>query len=367
MNKFESWVTDFFNRKSLGEPVLTDDLRKIVADYCQRGLRFMAFDVLDVPAGQQTVAPLVYRFKCDRIYYPLKITNLYGGKGTVEVFYALNPWRDSHADCPHPFYLYRRRNEKEKGVKWIFSQEIHLSTEELKKLHPQTEALFRDAGASFFATKYEGELQFESDIWLNIGYNSPEFLCMRFLSLLQEADTESVEFLVLTPFGLNRQKTLENLADLLASLKDLSHDEDLKRFKIKSRSSLTGVHRNQFDKKFIDSHLKGKRWGHYIFKSDTKSLHFFVVRAPTGNIRIPSCLLPNGTATRLRLLTEKEQSRTIAFTRTYVNRATVTPQRRCITLYAVSVLTFYPRQTKFLTISVVYYHVSHKEICIWRK
>jgi hypothetical protein len=276
-SKFRSWVTDFAKRKTLGTPIVTDELDKVVADYCQRGFRYMAFDVLDVPLGTTTIAPVSYRFKCDHIYYPLKVTNLYGGKGTVEVFYALNPWRDDKADCPDPYDFCYPLQEKKQGKRRIFSREVYLSTEELKKLDPIADSLFRNAGASFFATKYQGDLRFDNDIWLHIGYSSPEFLCMRFLSLLQEQDIDSLEFLIATPFALNHQETYTKTFEALAAIKDFTRENDLSEFRIKSRGSHSGLPRGEFYKAFTEKHGKRQCQGYYIFRSDKMSLHFLVI------------------------------------------------------------------------------------------
>lgn len=283
VNKFRSWVVDFAKRKGLGSPILSDDLDRIVADYCKRGLRFMAFDVLDVPAGTKTVAPVSYRFKCDHVYYPLKVTNLYGGKGTVEIFYVLNPWCDDNAyhPEPHDFSSYRK-GQKEKGVRWISSRMAHLSADELRTIHPETEDLFGKSGACFFATKYDGQLQFDTDIWLSMGYASPEYLCMRFPSLLQD-DIESLEFLLEFPFALNRESIHANFPEALAALRIFVKQHDLSGFQLKNRAVHSGCGRNEFDKLFIEKHLKGKRWSHYILSSDEIALHFFTInRNPKG-------------------------------------------------------------------------------------
>lgn len=281
--KFRSWVIDFVKQKALGDPILSDDLDQVVADYCRRGLRFMAFDVLDVPAGTKTVAPVVYRFKCDHVYYPLKVTNLYGGTGTVEVFYVLNPWHDGNADAPKPYSFYPRKKNKG-GERWIFSREAHLSTEELGTLHSEMTNLFRKAGASFFATKFEGQLEFHEDIWLRMGYSSPEYLCSRFLSLLQEEDVDSLEFLIATPFALNREKVYHDKAEALGTLKDFIKKHDLSRFRVKDRASTSGVYRNEFDKPFIEKHLKDKVWEHSILRSDKRALHFFLINRSTKEL-----------------------------------------------------------------------------------
>jgi len=299
VNAFEAWITDFFRAKDLGQPVVTDKLRKTVADYCSRAFRFLAVDVIDVPQGRKTVAPVAYRFKCDHVYYPLRVTNLYGGEGTVELFCVLNPWRDGRgAEWPRAYALASRK-EGDKQHRWICSREITLSTDELTTLHPVSKDLFRDSGASFYAAKFEGQLQFDDDIWLSMEYRSPRSLCMRFLALLQEHDTDAVEFLVQTPFGLDRKKVYTDKSELIAALNKISQDESIRQFKIQRDAFVTAVPwrpENEFDSQFIESQLKGKKWDYYKFASDTASASFHRRERHVG---MPTCPVSRRCAARV--------------------------------------------------------------------
>ena len=286
VNEFESWVRSFFQDNSLEQPIFSNELKKTVEDYFQRNSHFFAFDVIEIPGGQKTVAPLAYQFKCDHVYYPLKVTNLYGGKGTVEIFYVLNPWRDPNAEGPDPLDFHNLSPQNKNAKYWICTRKVHVSSQELTSLYPAIGKLFRDAGAYLFATKLDGELQFDEDIWLNMGYDSSEFLCMRFLSLLQEQDFESLEFLLSVPFGLNREKTYDKTSETIGALKNFTKKHNLSEFRIKDRASMHNKrYQNEFDRLFIEECLKGRKWGYYILSSDEKALHFFIInqsRNPTG-------------------------------------------------------------------------------------
>ena len=60
-----------------------------MGNYFRRGIRFFAFDIITISPEKKTVRPLAYEFKTDHLYYPLEVTNLYGGVGTIELFLIL--------------------------------------------------------------------------------------------------------------------------------------------------------------------------------------------------------------------------------------------------------------------------------------
>lgn len=110
-----------------------------------------------------------------------------------------------------------------------------------------------------------------------MGFSSPEYLCRRFLALLQEGDVESLQNLLQVPFALNR-RIYQNTEESLAAIKKLIEKEDLKEFKVKDASSVGGAWRwNDFDKAFVEAHLKGRNWQHAYVDSGKLRLHFFVV------------------------------------------------------------------------------------------
>ena len=69
--------------RELGKPALDEELREVVTGYLDRDIRFFAFDIVDYSPEKKTVAPLAYAFESADLYYPLKVTNLFGGQGNV--------------------------------------------------------------------------------------------------------------------------------------------------------------------------------------------------------------------------------------------------------------------------------------------
>jgi hypothetical protein len=87
---FSGWLREFFSAK--GIPFDQEKLDKVfdnAKDYLQRGYSYFVFDGVKVSEKTHFLEPLIYRFKSDRIYYPLKTSNLIGGSGTVELILIL--------------------------------------------------------------------------------------------------------------------------------------------------------------------------------------------------------------------------------------------------------------------------------------
>ena len=58
-------------------------------DYVRRGITYFVFDRVEVSEDIKFIEPLIYRFSTDKIYYPLKTSNLIGGRGVVELILVL--------------------------------------------------------------------------------------------------------------------------------------------------------------------------------------------------------------------------------------------------------------------------------------
>lgn len=90
IDQFSKWLEEFFKGK--GIRMDKDKLFNVyrnAQDYVQRGITYFVFDSVKVARNVKFVEPLVYRFKTDKIYYPLKTSNLIGGNGAVELILAL--------------------------------------------------------------------------------------------------------------------------------------------------------------------------------------------------------------------------------------------------------------------------------------
>lgn len=58
---------------------------KVIESYLDEGYRWFAFDVIQMDGTVQSREPIEYRFKSDRVHYPLRISSLEKGKTEVEL------------------------------------------------------------------------------------------------------------------------------------------------------------------------------------------------------------------------------------------------------------------------------------------
>jgi hypothetical protein len=218
---FVGWVRQFFRKNDLGLPALTPELREVVADYLNRDLCFFAFDIITLSPEQQTVQPLTYEFHSDRLYYPLVVTNLYGGgQGTIELFTILPEYLNTINDS----YLITLRPDPALAAgTW---RELHaggatVRADELAGLHSDLPKRLGNDQAYLGACKYEGTLRFEHDVFTPLGYREPRFLAKRFLAAWAAGDREVLDAFTGTPFVLadpNWQAVISDREKLLAEL-----------------------------------------------------------------------------------------------------------------------------------------------------
>lgn len=90
IDEFALWLDAFFKGKGIKA-----DSRRLsgvlanARDYMKRGYNHFVFDYVKVADKTRFVEPLIYSFATKKIYYPLKTSNLIGGKGVVEMILVL--------------------------------------------------------------------------------------------------------------------------------------------------------------------------------------------------------------------------------------------------------------------------------------
>lgn len=86
---FEAWVRRFFEEKGIPAALDLAGVIPVAEDYLRRGFRHFVFDHVTVGRETRFAEPLAYRFRSERLYYPLKTSNIVGGKGTVDLVMIL--------------------------------------------------------------------------------------------------------------------------------------------------------------------------------------------------------------------------------------------------------------------------------------
>lgn len=212
---FVDWIKKFFQDQKLGSPIISRRLEEIVADYIRRGIFFFAIDIIDVGPEIKTIQPLAYLFDSVKAYYPLKVSNLFGGEGAVELFWI----------CPE------RRTTGVCGVGWLsttqagngkyyfsdFDHPTRPSPSELSKLHPLIPKLLPLERGRLFAEKYVGPLSFQDDINVasRLTMDNIDQFVESFFAALTSGDRLAVFGHLDTPFYWNRTYCTQDRHELL--------------------------------------------------------------------------------------------------------------------------------------------------------
>ncbi|HUV38903.1 MAG TPA: DUF2330 domain-containing protein [Planctomycetota bacterium] len=283
---FVKWVENFCRDRDLGVPVFAKDLREIVTDYLKRDFRFFAFDVITMSPETRTVAPLVYEFQSFRLYYPLKVTNLYGGRGTIELFLILPrgvyPGEQSVADTEGAALL--------RASMW--STEGVPDDDELRSLHKSVATLMEDDDPVLRATRYDGPLTFTEDLWAPVGFASADRLCRRFLDALTAGDAHTLAGITSLPFAFDRKEVIAEAKDLSARLPDFFRQTRGKRLAIdpgtlcRTRAGVLRVQLDDFDRKFMKEHLKRTGGLVLTFRIGGENVVMFLRRSPEGTYTV---------------------------------------------------------------------------------
>lgn len=188
---FRAWVNRYFKKKHLPQAKRYPVEEGIVADYVARGLRFFVLDFVEVGSESRFVDPVSFRFASDRLYYPLKTSNSFGGKGEIDLFIAapvtmcapgtaeFNEGYDRAAGAdgnPYGTCLNLRRHPEtewhyDKPETWprgnteASSSALLVSGEnDLAAFLPDSAAFFAGKPVFLQAVRYDGDYKFDNDV-----------------------------------------------------------------------------------------------------------------------------------------------------------------------------------------------------------
>jgi hypothetical protein len=130
---------------------------------------YFVFDLVDLSGRTDTIAPLVYRFQSkEHFYYPLQTSNLFHGDGTVEL-YVFSDRGSVHNALKWPSKWQGKDASSQAGAqfRWsLSSATAHVNRQEMQSIAPEIADLM-GANALLCAYRYEGRIQFTTDLWLN--------------------------------------------------------------------------------------------------------------------------------------------------------------------------------------------------------
>ncbi len=160
---FNEWVLGFLKKKgiSVKEKALRN-ISEIAQDYIQRGIQYFVFDYIKVENLFQKVEPLIYRFKTDKLYYPLKTSNTIGGRGRVEIVLIMPEFFEGlkveMKELSKPFpHMPELSNHGE-----ITISELSLIYDKLDNFFPKDKKLY----VQMF--RYKGVYKFRDDLNLDV-------------------------------------------------------------------------------------------------------------------------------------------------------------------------------------------------------
>lgn len=171
INGFNKWVIDFLDKKGIKKIELKalKNFSDVAEDYIKRGIQYFVFDYVEVKNAPRFIEPLIYRFKTDKLYYPLKTSNIIGGGGSVELVLIL------------PGTLGINKNEMMEILKifpYYFRPELSSSSKiylrELKPIYEKAEEIFNEKSKIYLQMlRYSGKYEFKDDLNLDISKIAP--------------------------------------------------------------------------------------------------------------------------------------------------------------------------------------------------
>lgn len=164
IDQFSGWLENFF--KSKGIQTDSEKLSHVynnALDYMKRGFNYFVFDYVRITGKTKFIEPLVYRFKTGKIYYPLKTSNLIGGRGVVEMILIL-PGSVTDDIWQHV----RRIFPVNDNISINLSSSSKVYPEEVEALYPSGPFFGKRSRIYMQVLKYEGPYSFKDDFTYDI-------------------------------------------------------------------------------------------------------------------------------------------------------------------------------------------------------
>ncbi len=162
VDHFSHWVQERFkDAKELRTGPELDRVARIAADYVKDGISYFVFDFVTIDDTDKSVAPVAFRFKTRKIYYPLRTSNTMSGQGQVQLFFLA-------IDCvqqPYNWEIPRFVTGPEPEFpNFRFSSIADVKPEEAASIYPEAVPFFDGRRIVLQSATYSGPLKFDRDL-----------------------------------------------------------------------------------------------------------------------------------------------------------------------------------------------------------
>ena len=143
-----SWLSDFLRSRGYVAR-LPSGSNQLFENYVKNNVRFFVIDAIDTDSTVQSAEPLVYEFSSSKLYYPLRISNLFSGDTSISLFTLTSN---------------EIRQDSLLGGKFSRRAEFQIKKEILPKISDNlTNLFFANPHLSYFS--YQGpQSSFDSDV-----------------------------------------------------------------------------------------------------------------------------------------------------------------------------------------------------------
>lgn len=167
--EFRSWANAYFEKRGLPVKAVYETAEAIVDDYVKRGIPYFVLDYVEVAEEPRFIEPVLYRFASKDLYYPLKTSNTFGGKGGIDLILFV-----PGSMCAPTLGAYDTCLGLPK-----FLQRVEASTtsvverEDIARIYPDVGEFFGERSVFMQMVTYWGDYAFDNDIFADVNKAYP--------------------------------------------------------------------------------------------------------------------------------------------------------------------------------------------------
>ncbi|MEW6282434.1 MAG: DUF2330 domain-containing protein [Candidatus Eremiobacterota bacterium] len=180
-SELNGFVADYYARRGRQVRRLSPAEVRLAEDYVEQGCGWLVLDRVELTGEATRVDPVLYEFESDRLFYPMRTSNLVGHSGVVDLLVLTRQevpgLRLAFRDCvtaPEDVTLESESDPESSWDTWFTWWDVYadlwtsrsrpVSAQELQALDPALGMMF-PAGAVLQGYRYLGPLNFKSDLW----------------------------------------------------------------------------------------------------------------------------------------------------------------------------------------------------------